>query len=154
MITAEDMVMEKKHEIITVSPDTTIYEAIKLMNKNNIGSIFIKENDDIVGVWTERDLLRNSGTKNFNLKTAIIRDYMTKNLISVKNTHTIYQLIDIFLGRRLRRLLVEKDGEYIGLLSVGDVMKSCLVEKDKELKSLNEIVSWEYYENWRWTPKK
>ena len=61
-------------------------------------------------------------------------------------------LKDKFLGLKLRHLLIEKEGKYIGLLSIGDVIKASIQEKDQELKNLNAMVSWEYYENWRWKP--
>jgi hypothetical protein len=54
----------------------------------------------------------------------------------------------------LRHLLIEKNGEFIGVLSSGDVMKANLNEKTKELEELNAMVSWEYYENWRWKAGK
>ena len=58
--------------------------------------------------------------------------------------------MDKFLGKHMRHLLIEKNGEYIGILSIGDVMRATMLEKDEELKRLNAIVSWEYYENWKW----
>jgi CBS domain-containing protein len=150
---AEDIMLEKTREIITISPEHTIEDALKIMNKHNIGAIFVKEGEDIIGIWTERDLMRNSLQKDFNPQTARIKDYMTTNLISVPYDEPLFKIIDILLGRRFRRLLVEKDGKYVGLISAGDVMKSFLIEKDKELKELNAIVSWDYYEDWRWKKK-
>ena len=153
MKTAKDIVKENPKEIICVKPDDTIYTALLIMNEKNIGSVFIKEGGKIIGVWTERDLMRNTIIENFDPKTAKIKDYMTKEIVSVKHTQDLYKLLDIYLGRHLRQLLIEKEEEYIGLLSVGDVIKSCLIEKDRELKDLNEMVSWEYYENWKWKKK-
>ena len=57
-------------------------------------------------------------------------------------------------GLRIRHLLVEKEGRPIGLLSAGDVMKATLEMKNRELKALNAMVSWDYYEDWRWKPRK
>jgi len=153
MKTAEDMVKEKSQDIVCITPNATIHEALLVMNENSIGAIFIKENDNIIGVWTERDLLRNSIIEGFDTKTAKIKDYMTKDLVSASHTVSLFELKDIFLGRRLRHILIEKDGKYIGLLSVGDVIRASLLEKDKELKDLHAMVSWEYYENWRWKKK-
>jgi hypothetical protein len=59
-------------------------------------------------------------------------------------------LSDLFLGLYHRHLLIEKDGKYIGLLSSGDVIRAGLLERDRELKKLNKLVSWHYYENWGW----
>jgi CBS domain-containing protein len=149
MRTAAEILQDKDSHIISVSPDTTIIEALRVMIKNHIGGILIQEGDKIVGIWTERDLMRNSITANFDVKVAKIKDYMTTGLLSAPHSDTVYQLLDKFLGMRLRHLLIEKDGSYIGLLSIGDVIKATLQEKDAELKELNAIVSWDYYENWQ-----
>jgi len=60
----------------------------------------------------------------------------------------------MFLGLFIRHILVEKDGDYIGLLSIGDVLRASLVAKDLQIKGLNAIGGWEYYENWGWPRKK
>ena len=79
---------------------------------------------------------------------------MTTSLISAPHDSTNYHLMDVFLGKRIRHLLIEKNGEFIGLVSPGDIMKAYIHEKDGELRDLNAMVSWEYYENWRWDPSK
>ena len=76
---------------------------------------------------------------------------MTRNLISANVDDQAYKLYDKFLGRRIRHLLIEENGEYIGILSVGDVMRANLQQRAEEYKDLNEMVSLEYYENWKVT---
>jgi len=154
MKTALDIVKNKEKDIISVPEDTTIIDALKVMVKNRIGAIVVTRGDKIVGVWSERDLMEDILKEGFDPKTAVIKDYMTTNLISAPHSDSIYSLLDKFLGRRLRHLLIEQEGEYIGFLSTGDVIKANLWEKTRELKELNAIVSWEYYENWRWTGKE
>ena len=153
MKTAEDILREKGNQIISVSPDSTIYDALRIMIENQIGAILIKQEDEIIGIWTERDLMRNTVTAGFDPKSAIISEYMSTGLKTASYSDTVYALKDKFLGLRLRHLLIEKNGEYIGVLSVGDIIKASLMEKDQELKALNSMVSWEYYENWRWKKK-
>jgi len=153
MKTAEDIVKENPKEIICVSPENTLYEALQLMNEKYIGSVLVKDGDSFVGIWTERDLMEDALLEDFDPRTAKVKDYMTKELVYAEHTDTLYQLIDIFVGRRVRRLPVEKEGKFIGILSAGDVMRATLLEKDNELKELNAMVSWEYYENWRWKKK-
>jgi CBS domain-containing protein len=55
----------------------------------------------------------------------------------------------MFLGLFVRHLLIEKEGEYIGMLSIGDVLRASLLSKHRQFAELNEFVSWDYYENWR-----
>ena len=154
MKTAWEILEEKDDAMFSVSPQTTIFDALKIMVEKNIGAILIKDEDKIVGIWTERDLMRNVTIPEFDLKSAKISDYMTKELMATPYTATAYNLKDIFLGKRLRHLLIEKDGKYIGLLSAGDVMRASLQEKDQELSGLNAIMNWDYYENWKWRKKK
>ena len=154
MKTAEDLLKDKEIDIISVTPDTPVIEAIRIMLKNQIGAILVKEGEKIVGIWTERDLMRNTVSAGFDPNTAKISDYMTTGIKTAPISDTVYMLKDKFLGLRLRHLVIEKEGRYVGLLSTGDVIRASLQEKDQELHKLNAIVSWEYYENWRWRKKK
>ncbi|MBN2365498.1 MAG: CBS domain-containing protein, partial [Calditrichaeota bacterium] len=72
MKTAEEILKDKDGGLITVSPDTTIVEALRIMIENQIGAILIKENDKITGIWTERDLMRNTVQGDFDPKKARI----------------------------------------------------------------------------------
>lgn len=149
---ALDLVKEKGAELITVSINATIQDALKLMVAKQIGAVLVHDDkDDIVGIWTERDFLRNSIVDSFDPAHSRIGDYMTKDLIKVDSSENIYRMMDKFLGLRVRHLPVEKEGKVIGMLSAGDVIKAALHEKTKEFNELNEMVSWEYYENWRWS---
>ena len=154
MKTAEEILNEKTHDMICVSPDTTIQDCLETMVANRIGAILVKEGNNIVGIWTERDLMRNVITPGFDAKTARIGDYMTTKLVSAPHDATVYNLKDNFLGRRIRHLLVEKGGKYIGILSTGDVIRASLDEKSDELQKLHASVNWEYYEDWKWKKKK
>lgn len=153
MYTAEDILNEKNREMITATPETVIKDALKIMVENQIGAILVKENDQIVGIWTERDLMRNIISDECDISTAKLGDYMTKDLKFAPHDASIYKLLDIFLGKRFRHILIQKDEKFIGILSMGDVIKANLNQKTKELQDLNAIVSWEYYENWRFTKK-
>lgn len=153
MKTAEDIIKEKKQKMIFVDKETTIHDTVQIMLKNKIGAMLIKENDEIIGIWTERDLLKDVVKENFDLKTAKIGDHMTTDLKSAKHDSMIYHLKDQFLGLRIRHLLIEKDGKYIGILSAGDATRASLNRMATEIKELNSIASWEYYEDWKWNPK-
>jgi signal-transduction protein with cAMP-binding, CBS, and nucleotidyltransferase domain len=153
MIDAEAIIKEKGRELIRISAEATIHEALIVMINTNVGAILVERDGRIVGIWTERDLLRDTVKAGFSPAGCRIGDYMVSPVISAPHTDTVYNLMDKFLGLRISHLIVEKQGEIIGLLSVGDVMKATLSEKTGELERLNAMVSWDYYENWRWQPK-
>ena len=149
VMTAEEIIGEKGGEVHSVSADTTIHEALTTMVDHRVGSVLVKEGSRIVGIWTERDLMRNSIDRQFDPKTTSIGDYMTRGVKFAPHTDSAYALMDKFLGLRLRHLLIDKDGEFIGLLSVGDVMKTALHEKNREFEELHNTTTWAYYEEWR-----
>jgi CBS domain-containing protein len=153
MKTAGEILKDKGNGMVCVDYDTPMFEALKIMNENKIGAILVKRENKIVGIWTERDLMSNCLNclkDDLDPGKEVIGEHMNPNFITAKHSDNVYQLMDKFLGKHMRHLLVEKNGEYIGILSIGDVMRATMLEKDEELKRLNAIVSWEYYENWKW----
>jgi len=150
MKTAWEILKDKGHrEIYSVPPETTIRETLEVMAGHRIGSILVREGDSYVGIWTERDLLWNSKEDGFDPRTSRVGDFMVRDLVFTPHDDTVYALMDKLLGRRHRRILIEKDGEFVGILSAGDVMKACLQEKAEELENLKAILGWEYYEDWK-----
>ena len=149
MKTAEDILNEKNRDIISVSPDTTVLEALNVMVKNNIGALLVKEDGNFIGIYTEREFVHNSTKGFFNPRTAVIRDYMVEDLISAPYDYTVHELQDLLLGKCLRHILIVKEDHVIGIISAGDVTRADLVDHESQLKS----VSWDYYENWKWKKK-
>ena len=154
MKSAEDILNEKKRDIVWVRPDQSVFDAIRLMVENSIGAILVKEGGRYAGIFSERDLLRNTATPDFNPKTAQISDYMSSPLHCATHDMTLLKLKEKFLGLFIRHLMIEKDNRQIGLLSIGDVLRASLLEQDQQIKELNAIASWEYYEDWGWDRKK
>lgn len=152
MMTAEDIVRDKGMKIISIPGDKTILEAIRIMVQNKIGAILVEKEGQFVGIWTDRNLLHDTLQPDFDPQTARIADHMTEPLPVVAHNTPIHMLEDNFLGLFVRQLLVEKDGRYIGLISLGDMLRANLLEKERNFKELNSLVSWEYYENWKWEP--
>jgi len=153
METAKNMVGYKGREIITVPVGTTLFATLEKMNQKKVGAILVTRDERIIGIWTERDLMQDVIQGGFDLKSALIEDYMTTDLRSAPHTDTVFNLMDKFLGLRIRHLLIEEDGNIIGLVSGGDVMKCVIHEKNADLKQLNSMVSWDYYEDWKWKPE-
>lgn len=152
MKTAMDLIDRKGRDMVSVPEETTIHQALREMNRRRVGAVLVTRDGQVVGIWTERDLLRDSLGAGFDPTRARIEDHMTTDLVSVDHAEDLYTLMDKFLGLRIRHLLVTRDDAYVGIVSSGDVMKAVIQEKDAELKRLDAIVNWEYYENWKWKP--
>lgn len=154
MQTAQDIVNDKQSEIVTIDADQTVLDACRKMNARKIGAILVNKGNDLVGVWSERDLLRNITLDGFDPETAKVSDFMNYPLYTAPHDTPIQKLEEMFLGLFVRHLVVEKDGHYIGFISIGDVLRANLLEKDRRFKEINTLVSWDYYENWKWGRKK
>ena len=146
---AEDLIKDKNRSLVTVPAATTVAEAIALMASENVGCLLVSEGDAIVGIWTERDLARDLAADGFGIESATVGSYMSHPLITCEWNDSTYSLVDKILGLRVRHLVVNKDGEYIGLLSAGDVMKASIRAKDQELAHANAELGWDYYEEWK-----
>ena len=149
MNTAEDIVKDKQSDIVAISWDKTVHQACLEMSSKKIGAILVKKDDKFVGIWTERDLLQKMTEEGFDPRTAKIGDHMSTPLKTAPHSTRIYKLTEMFLGLFLRHLPIEKDGEFIGLLSIGDVLRASLINTDHHLKEINAFITWDYYENWR-----
>lgn len=154
MITAEDILNEKKREMVWIDEDKTVSEAVRVMVNNAIGAVMIKRKGRMIGIFSERDLLRNTADPDFDPKRARVGDYMSTPLHCASHDTPLIKLYEKFLGLFIRHILIEKGDRQIGLLSIGDVLRANLLAQDKQIRELNAIASWEYYENWGWDRKE
>jgi CBS domain-containing protein len=152
--TAEDLLNEKGSDIHAIGPEASLADAIAFMNKNNVGAILVRDGINYIGIWTERDLLRAVTDDRFDIHSAKIRDYMQTKLICARHDEPLFSLIDKILGLRIRHLLVMREGQFIGMLSVGDLLRAALHERTEELQRLQDIVKLEYYDEWCWQKRK
>ncbi len=153
MKTAGDILNDKKRDMVTVRPEQTIREALERMQVNRIGAVLVKRADKIVGIWTERDLARDVLKHGFDLDTAKVEDHMTTRLFTAPVDTPILKLQEMFLGLFIRHILITQGRKTVGLLSIGDVMRAGLLEKDNQIRDLSAMAGWEYYENWGWDRK-
>ena len=154
MKTAEDIILDKNNHIVHVGTTQTVAEAIDLMNANKVGAILVKEGDEMIGIWTERDYLRGSSDPAFDPKKERVGDHMTSPLHFAPHDATVTQLEEMFIGLYLRHIPVKKNDRFLGMVSIGDVLRANLLDKDRQIRELNSMASWQYYENWGWDKNK
>jgi CBS domain-containing protein len=150
MQTAEDILKEKKRDMITASPDQTVRAVLEIMHADRIGAMLVKRADKIVGIWTERDLARDILIPGFDIDTARVGDHMTTKLYTAPHDTPIVKLQEMFLGLFVRHILIVQKRKTVGLLSIGDVLRASLLEKDRQIRKITAAADWEYYENWGW----
>ncbi|MCK5146457.1 CBS domain-containing protein [bacterium] len=146
MKTAEEILKEKGCELVFLGSQETVAEALKLMAAHKIGSVLVKDGNVFRGIYTEKDLVRDAQVPGFNPGTTMLKKAATSELVFAPHDTAVYSLQDLMLGKRLRHVLVMKEGRALGLLSIGDLTRAVLNEKKEQLSK----VSWSYYEDWKW----
>jgi len=151
--TAQDILDEKGTTIHAIPGDRTLHQALEIMLRHGVGSVLVKEEGELVGIWTDRDLMHNAVDPDVDLKKAQVRDYMTRDIPVASTSTDPYELMDKYLGLRVRHLLIKDGKAAVGLLSMGDVVRFCLQDKMREMEELKEEVNWEYFEDWHQRPR-
>lgn len=109
--------------VYTVPATLTIAAAVEEMNHHRIGSIVVLEGNRLIGIFTERDVLRRVVGDGLDPKVMRVADVMTTNLVTISPQTTIEETMHIFAEKRCRHLPVLSDGRLVGLISIGDISR-------------------------------
>lgn len=134
METVKDILSHKGTEVWAVTPDTNVREALKLMKDKDIGALMVVDkNEKLQGIFSERDYARKTDTSHAQGACPAdvdVSDLMTKSVVYIKDNQTVDQCMAIMTEKRLRHLPVLHEGKIGGLISIGDVVKAVITEKD------------------------
>jgi CBS domain-containing protein len=140
-ISIRQLLEEKGYQIHSVSPDITVFDAIKLMSELGIGALLIVENEKIAGIFSERDYTRKIVLKNRSSRETAVREIMTENVICMTMDQNIEDCMATMSKHQIRHLPVVEDNKPVGMLSVKDVMRSLLLEKEFIISQLENYIS-------------
>lgn len=113
----------KGRQVYSVTPTTTVSEAVAEMNRHRVGSIIVLDAGRLVGIFTERDVLRRVVGAGVDPQRALVADVMTAGVITISPEATLEQTMMIFTEKRCRHLPVVEDGRMIGTISIGDITR-------------------------------
>lgn len=139
----------KGNEVWSVSPDASVFDALELMADKSIGAVLVCENDELVGVMSERDYARKVILLGKASKNTPVRDIMSTRIFYVRPDQTIEDCMALMSNKRIRHLPVMKDDKMIGVLSIGDVVNAIISEKEYLIEQLENYIAGRYY-----SPKK
>lgn len=133
---------EKGHDVITLDPNATIEEAAKLLGERRIGAVVVTKGDRrILGILSERDIVRAIGVNGAAALGLTVREVMTAKVSTCRETHTVNEVMEIMTRGRFRHLPVEKDGHLDGLVSIGDVVKRRIQEVEREAEEIRTYIA-------------
>jgi len=144
MSTIRDVLERKGGTVLTTHRRASVLEAIGAMSQANIGALVIEENDRPVGIFTERDYLRKIALEGRSSRETPVEDVMSSPLITVELADTTRQAMETMTECRCRHLVALEDGRMAGIVSLGDLVKHMLMEKEAEVEQLSSYISGSY----------
>ena len=142
MDTVRDILQIKGHVVYTVSPESSVYEALETLETKNLGSLVVlEENGKLDGIFTERDYARKVILKGRSSKETRVRDIMTESPVFVTPDDKIEYCMQLMTDKHIRHLPVLEDNELIGLVSIGDLVKYIIDQKDFVIQCLEHYIT-------------
>jgi len=136
-------------KVKTINPEATIKQVVDVMNENHIGCLVVKENDDIVGIVSERDILKKLGNTNVNdnIHHILVKEVMTNkdDLIVADPDSTLEMLMHVMRDNNIRHIpIVDKNGELTCITSIRDVVRLLLEDSKEKVDQLNNYITGKY----------
>ncbi len=126
--------------IYSVDCSDTVYQALKVMAEQQIGAVLITEGDHYAGIFTERDYARKIALKGHDSRKTVLRDIMTPELITVGPDTLDEQCMALMTKYHIRHLPVVEEGRIIGLISIGDVIKQVIADRESTITELENYI--------------
>ncbi len=140
MRTVQQLLDEKGHDIQSVHPDESVFDAIQKLANANIGSLIVVEDDRPVGIFTERDYARSVILKGKSSPTTPVRDIMTTRVVYAQPDQTVEECMAVMTDKHIRHLPVLDGEKLIGMISIGDLVKSIIAEQKFTIEQLEHFI--------------
>ena len=142
MTTVQNILDSKiPHVSISISPEKTTYQALELMAKHDVGAILVMDGDKIVGLFTERDYSRKVILMGRASRETPVSETMVEKLLVVPPTTSVGDCMKLMTEKRLRYLPVMDEEEFIGIVSIGDVLKATLDTQAQNIDHLERYIT-------------
>jgi CBS domain-containing protein len=142
--TVEEILQQKGHDVWTISPKATVMEALKLMDEKHIGALVVTHDDQVVGIISERDYARKVVLRGKSSMNTHVKEIMTDKVYYVGLKTTAEECLILTTQQSIRHLPVLDNEKLVGLISIGDVVKSVIGEQETEIRQLSEYITGKY----------
>jgi len=141
MAIARDLLKSKRQDIIvSVSPESTVLQAIKVMAENNVGALLVMQDGKIVGIISERDIVRKVDFLGKTSAETKVSEIMTEKVIAVAASQPIQECMALMTGKRIRHLPVMDNDQLLGVISIGDVLRNAIEEREFIIAQLEQYI--------------
>jgi CBS domain-containing protein len=140
MKTVKQILQSKTLGILSISPDATVYDALKLMAEKEVGALLVMEADKVVGIISERDYARKVILHGKSSKEIHVSDIMTSKIVYVSTAQTVDECMALMTDKRVRHLPVYDGDQLVGVVSIGDLVKEAISEREYIIKQLESYI--------------
>ncbi len=130
--------------VLCVDENETVLDAISLMADVNIGAVLVKRGDTLAGIFTERDYLQKIALASRSSRETRVKNVMSSPVISAKPDDTVSDCMEVMTNCRCRHLPIVDGDKLLGIVSIGDLVKSLVEEKQSEIDHLSQYISGSY----------
>jgi len=135
-----DILRAKGHRVVSIEPDETVLEAMRVLVRHGIGAVMVKAGDEVVGILTERDVLRLGARDPGLLATSLVSAVMTRDLVVGGVDHELDDVMNTMTEKRIRHLPIMVGPELLGIISIGDVVNACRTHAEAENHHLRNYI--------------
>lgn len=140
MKTVQQLLQAKDSGTWCISPDATVFDAIKLMSEKEIGALVVTKDDAVVGILSERDYARKVFLKGRSSRNTPVSDIMSRNVVYAAPDQNVEHCMNVMTVKRIRHLPVMEDSRLIGIVSIGDLVKSIISEQQETIEQLESYI--------------
>jgi CBS domain-containing protein len=141
MFSVEDILKTKGNEVYTATPDMPIQEALQIMADKNLGALVVIEGEQVVGIFSERDLARRIIGKDACSLATKVKQIMTSPVTTVSPSTPIEECMALMTDKHIRHLPVIENDRLVGVISIGDVVKGILTNREALIDQLKDYIS-------------
>lgn len=141
MNTIGQLLEAKPKDIWSISPQATVYEALQIMLKKDVGALLVTDKGKLVGILSERDYARKVILEERNSKNTTVGELMTKDVFYTDTKSTIQECMALMTAKRIRHLPVLENNKLIGIITIGDLVKQIISDQEFTIKELEKYIT-------------
>lgn len=140
MATVSQMLMSKGDDVYGISPDATVLDALRLMAEKDVGALVVVDGGELTGIFSERDYARKIALQGKSSRTTPVWAVMTDDVVCVSPDLAADKCLAVMTDKRIRHLPVLDNGQLVGIISIGDVVKAIISEQQVLIRHLEDYI--------------
>jgi signal-transduction protein with cAMP-binding, CBS, and nucleotidyltransferase domain len=131
----------KGRHIVSINPEDSVLDAIRLMAEKSIGSLVVMKDQELLGIMSERDYARKVIIKGKSSESTAVSEIMTVNVFTTSSSETVNDCMSLMTEKKIRHLPVVEDNTVIGMISIGDLVEAIISDQQEEIEQLEHYIS-------------